>query len=173
MSFTILIKKKVADSMNKRIDLIIGHLEYIRYQKLIDSYEHDRVFCKHDMLHAIDVARIFYIKVLEQGIDIKKDIAYAAALLHDIGRADEYKDSVPHHLASIIISEKILDECDYQPNEINLITNIISTHRDSLEKSSVNLLFFESDKNSRLCFQCSSNKKCKWQQDKKNHSVIY
>lgn len=173
MTSIILTKKKVGYSMNRRINLIVKHPEYVKCQDIINTYENDRLFCKHDIFHALDVARIFYLQVLEQGVKIKKDIVYAVALLHDIGRADEYKDSIPHHLASVNISKAILGDCDYRPDEIKLIADIISKHRETLEASPINLLFFESDKMSRLCFQCSSSQQCKWEQDRKNTIITY
>ena len=173
MTFIILSKEKVRRSMNRRINLIVTHPEYIKCQDIINNYEKNRFYCKHDIFHALDVARIFYIQTLERGIYFKKDIVYAIALLHDIGRAHEYIHSIPHHLASVNISKTILSECDYQLDEIKLITDIISTHRESYEILSINQLFFESDKMSRLCFQCSANPQCKWKQDRKNTIITY
>lgn len=43
------------------------------------------------MEHFLSVARISYLMVLEKNLDIPKDIIYATAFLHDMGRADQYE----------------------------------------------------------------------------------
>ncbi|MHB9093231.1 MAG: HD domain-containing protein, partial [Eubacteriales bacterium] len=74
--------------------------------------ETDRKFCRHTFQHLVDVARITYIQMLESG-DIKsfceekdinmrlaREIIYAAALLHDIGRWKEYETGEDHAAVS-------------------------------------------------------------------------
>ncbi len=48
--------------------------------------EEGRRFCHHDMGHFLDVARLAMIFNLQQGLSVSKEMIYAAALLHDIGR---------------------------------------------------------------------------------------
>ncbi len=43
-------------------------------------------YCRHGLEHLLDVARISYIQVLEDGLDYDENVLYAAALLHDIGK---------------------------------------------------------------------------------------
>ena len=51
------------------------------------KFEHDREFCCHQITHLLDVARIAYIKNLEAGLGIDKELIYTAAILHDIGKS--------------------------------------------------------------------------------------
>ena len=59
------------------------------YDKLKEA-ERGRKFCRHQMEHLLDVARIAYILNLEQKLGIRKEVIYAAALLHDIGKYRQY-----------------------------------------------------------------------------------
>ena len=52
----------------------------------IEAAEADRVFCRHGLPHLLDVARIAWILNLERGCGLHRDVVYAAALLHDIGK---------------------------------------------------------------------------------------
>ena len=38
-----------------------------------------------------NVARLMYIYALEEHLELPKELIYAAALLHDIGRAQQYQ----------------------------------------------------------------------------------
>lgn len=71
--------------------------------------EHDREFCCHQITHLLDVARIAYIKNLEAGLGIDKELIYTAAILHDIGKALQYTDKIPHEIAGEKIAGEILD----------------------------------------------------------------
>ena len=70
--------------------------------------EQDRIFCRHDTTHFLDVARIAYIENLENGLGLAKEEIYAAALLHDIGRHLQYTRGIPHEQASAMEAEGIL-----------------------------------------------------------------
>ena len=54
----------------------------------IEAAEVDRVFCRHGLPHLLDVARIAWILNLERGCGLRRDVVYAAALLHDIGKPE-------------------------------------------------------------------------------------
>ena len=75
----------------KNIDRIINHPLFIMSMKKIHDYEIDRVFCCHGIEHSLDVARVAYITNLEQNLGFQKEMIYAAALLHDIGRWRQYR----------------------------------------------------------------------------------
>ena len=74
-----------------------------------EKIEHDREFCCHQITHLLDVARIAYIKNLEAGLGIDKELIYTAAILHDIGKALQYTDKIPHEIAGEKIAGEILD----------------------------------------------------------------
>ena len=79
------------------------------YQKL-QEIEKDRVFCRHQMEHLLDVARIAHIYNLEGQLGIRREVIYAAALLHDIGKSLQYTNKIPHEEASAEIAEQILKD---------------------------------------------------------------
>jgi uncharacterized protein len=137
----------------------------------IEKSELNRQFCKHGIEHSLDVARIAYIISLEQELDIDKDLIYAAALLHDIGRA---VDNESHSEESVAIAEPILKDCGYSYTETALILAAVRLHRAySADKKSLSGLIGSADKLSRQCWKCNAYSECYWQEDKKNNSIIY
>ena len=126
------------------------------------------------MQHFLDVARIAYIISLEKGLQLDKDIIYAAALLHDIGRWKQYKYGIPHDKASAELAEDILLECGYGTQEIDNILSAILNHRtESSTAGSLEKIIFESDKLSRGCFNCPVSDRCNWSEEKKNINIKY
>lgn len=157
-----------------RINFLLNNELFKNCLSSIAESEMNRKFCRHDLKHFLDVARIAYILNLERNYNIDKDIIYAAALLHDIGRCAQYKEGVPHEKASLKISDIILHNCNYKDNEISLIFGAIAAHRTpAVEKSRLSEILYESDKISRECFHCDSVKECKWPDDKLNLQLKY
>lgn len=144
-----------------RYNRIAHHLGYIGLVDEIESLEKDRIYCKHDMTHFLDVARIAYIRVLEEKLDIEKDVVYAAALLHDIGRAEEYRSGENHDEAGARIAEQILNEAGYEDAEILTIATAIREH-GSLGNSQLGMVLHDADRISRLCMRCKAQDTCKW-----------
>ena len=70
----------------KKIQRIYEHKDYRYYLNEIKIMEVDRAYCKHDMAHFLDVARIAWIMCLENNLSYDKTWVYACGLLHDIGR---------------------------------------------------------------------------------------
>lgn len=159
----------------RRIEQIMAHSIYQCNQMKIENAERERVFCKHGLSHALDVARILYIMVLEHKLPYKKDVVYAAALLHDIGRYEQYKNQTPHHEAGADISNKILEECGFDKNEILLVTEAVRAHHKAVEEEydSLNYLLYRADKLSRNCYHCEACKECYWEPEKRNQTVFY
>ena len=89
----------------KQIDQIMAHPLFKEAMCGIEDAEQDRIFCRHGMEHCLDVARILYIMVLERNLPYRKDMIYATALLHDIGRYEEYRGQVSHHFRSCYIGQ--------------------------------------------------------------------
>ena len=84
---------------------ILENEEYKKYVERICYLEKDRIYCKHDLKHSLDVARICTIIMYEQGQEVNRDIVYATALLHDIGR---FKENTQNHEAlSVDIAKDI------------------------------------------------------------------
>jgi len=158
----------------ERVNNILNNNKYKRYLGLIEKFETNREFCKHDLKHFIDVARIAYILVMENRIEIKKELVYATALLHDIGRWQQYKNGVPHDDASIALSEGILIQSGFDEYEKDIILNAIRHHRNGNEEmNDFNNIFSISDKLSRECYICSALKECKWSNNRKNYKINY
>jgi uncharacterized protein len=157
-----------------KINSILTHSKFLDYLKRIQQYESSREFCRHNLQHFLDTARIAYILVLEKKLSFNKELIYAAALLHDIGRWMQYEDGRAHDAASAVLAEEILIDCGYSKEEIIQITEAIKSHR-TMEKdeNSLNYILYYSDKKSRSCFDCKSIDRCNWPLEKKNSFIIY
>ena len=83
-----------------RIDRIIQNPQYVDTLKRLQVLETDRIFCRHDISHFMSVARLMWIEVLEQQLAVDREVVYAAALLHDIGRVAQVEHGIPHEQAS-------------------------------------------------------------------------
>ncbi len=68
---------------------------------------------------------------------MSKDIIYATALLHDLGRADQYEKGISHEEAGAILAEEILTDCGYTREERKFMTDTILRHRDMKKKAKV------------------------------------
>ena len=159
-----------------RVNEIWKHPLYQKYYARIEELEQNRVFCRHQMPHLLDVARIAYIRNLEDDMGFAKDVVYAAAVLHDIGKALQYEARIPHELAGVDIAEQILAdlpaEAAYTTDEKRMILTAVKGHRrlredpEPLEK-----LLYESEKASRMCFACPAEAQCDWSREKKNMEI--
>lgn len=156
-----------------RINLILHNSLYRQYLNKNKECEKKRCFCLHDLQHFLDVARIAYIISLEKNMNIKKDIIYGAALLHDIGRWKQYEYNIPHDEASAELSIDILKASEFDVEEINMITEAIKNHRNKENNSELGCLLYTSDKLSRKCFDCSASSNCNWSMDKRNLQILY
>lgn len=158
----------------KRFQEIIQHKLYQEAYQFICKMEENRKFCLHQMNHFLDVARLAYIFALEQKMELSKDVIYAIALLHDIGRAREYEDKIPHEEASQAMAREILPDCGYTPDEIQVIEQIIGDHRNKDHMTHpFSSYFYEADKLSRNCMECQAYDACYWSEEKKNHTYEY
>lgn len=105
---------------------------------------------------------------------MSKDIIYATALLHDLGRADQYEKGISHEEAGAILAEEILTDCGYTREERKFMTDTILRHRDMKEESeSFASIFYHADKLSRDCIHCKARQECYWPEEKKNNKYIY
>ena len=100
-------------SETNRISLIWRHPLYQKHCKKIQELEKDRIFCRHTPEHFLDVARLMYIYSLENKLDLSREIIYATALLHDIGRAQQYLSGISHDIAGTEIAGKILTDLHF------------------------------------------------------------
>ncbi|AIY84463.1 HD domain-containing protein [Clostridium baratii] len=157
------------DKINEILQNNIFKANMIKLEKL----EENREFCRHGINHSLDVARIAYIMTLEKELAYSKEIIYAVALLHDIGRVMQYEKGISHHEGSVILAEEILKNTSYDDEEIIIIIDAIKNHRNKENASEFNKLIFKSDKLSRNCFMCKSYDECYWDSNKKNNIINY
>lgn len=158
----------------ERVNKILNDARYREYLKLNERYEAERKFCRHDLRHFLDVARIAYILVLENKLDVSKEVVYAAALLHDIGRWMQYSEGKPHDEGSAELAEIILDDAGFDISEKETVLSAVKAHRMEAEGSeSFSSIFYRSDKLSRNCFDCSAANECNWKAEKKNLEIKY
>ncbi len=138
--------------------------------RTIDEAEKERIFCRHDMEHFLNVARLAYIYNLREDAGLSKPVIYGAALLHDIGRSQEYKNGLPHHEASMSLAESVLTACGFSSEEQSLILDAILFHRKEGKRSEKPLrrILYRADKASRNCFLCSQQDKCEWPKERMN-----
>ena len=117
----------------ERLNTVLRHPLYQQYYKELREEERDRIFCCHQMEHLLDVARIAYIRNLENNLGYSKELLYTTAILHDIGKALQYKEKIPHEIAGAQIAEKILDSLPeavaYTEEEKKEILTAIRGHR--------------------------------------------
>ena len=179
----------------ERINRIIKHELYLEYVQRIKVYEKDRIFCKHDMVHFLDVCRLAEIDWVNHRIweiekeyetfpklsearvalsQINRELIYAAGLLHDIGRWQEYEDGVRHEIASCNLATEILEDAGFGKEEIEEIVSAISNHRNSAIKDELSLsgFLYRADKMSRPCYVCEAEKQCDWSALKKNLKLL-
>ncbi len=158
----------------ERFNLILKHPDYQEYLKRNEIEECNRSFCCHNLPHFLDVARIAYIINLEQSLNYSKDLIYAIALLHDIGRWKQYTENLPHDIASAELAEPILIECGYQETERKQILEAILSHRRiGRTINSLNEIIYKADKISRSCYCCKASTECNWSGEKKNDVIKY
>lgn len=161
--------------MSKRINKILNNNTYKECIEKISKLESERKFCKHDIIHFLNTARIGYILNLERNLNISKDMIYGAALLHDIGKFCQYENNIPHEIASVNLCSDILEKADFNQEEIDLIKRAILSHRDDSIKNNDDLLgiLYRADKLSRECYCCEESFLCNWPDEKKNIQIIY
>lgn len=184
--------------MMDRLDRILHHPLFIQYMQANTVCEKERVFCRHDMAHVTDVARIAYILFLEQrqvldgekasgraaGVLSEnilhgkstvycKELIYAAALLHDIGRHVQYKTGKKHAEAGAELAPEILRDCGFEASEIAQIVSAIAAHGDktSMEEASLNAILAKADQLSRACYRCEAAAQCNWSAERKNTTL--
>ena len=156
----------------ENINIILNNKEYKQALEKLSEYEKNREFCNHTIEHFIDVSRIAYIMVLEEKLNVSKEVIYAIGLLHDIGRVRQYEEGIHHDIASVEMSKEILKETSFTDEEINIILNGIANHRKESDNK-VEEIIYKADKLSRQCFNCKAEKECYWSSEKKNFKITY
>lgn len=160
----------------------------------IEAAEADREFCRHGMPHLLDVARIAWIGNLEHGLGLDREVVYAAALLHDIGRAEQYATGEDHDAAGARMAGEILDGVPeglrFDAGERAMIIGAVAGHRGACGDADpcdgvragagpaedarigvLSALIKAADGKSRACFACPARDACYWTDERKNLSL--
>ena len=182
----------------ERIDSILQNEKFREHLRENMLTETDRIFCKHDLQHFLDVARIATLISLENELEIGRELIYAAALLHDIGRHEQYTKGIPHEEAGARIAKEIMGECGFDEEEQQAVIEAIVDHRgtkvdsfsdieektkketklgvvfeDHYGSEALKWILYKADKASRPCFACASKTLCNWSDEKKNLRIKY
>ena len=158
-----------------RVDAIIAHPRFCTALACIEEAERNRVFCRHGLGHLLDVARIAWIVNLEEGCGLGREMVYAAALLHDIGRAEEYSCGVSHDIAGVAMAKQILGTLPadkrFSSDEEAAICTAVAAHRGKDQQEDAETLarlIARADGLSRPCFSCAAQDACYWSDERKN-----
>lgn len=156
----------------KRVRAVLEDEDFQEYLKLTALQEREREFCRHDLQHAYDVARIFYILCLEKGRtspvfqigDVfsgqAQELLYATGLVHDIGRWRQYQDkSLDHALEGAALAGPILRRAGFSPAEISVAASAIREHRNP-QAEGLGGFLYRADKISRRCRDCKVQNRC-------------
>lgn len=157
------------------VHTLLNHARFRAAFAKIEAQETTRRFCRHGLDHALDVARITWILVLENARSFDKETVYLAALLHDIGRAE---DDANHDQASVRLARTLLADCGLSEEDMHPIIAAIGSHRKkntAIDPATANLgdLLALADKKSRPCYHCAAANDCYWPEHLKNHTITY
>lgn len=149
----------------KRCNKILSNRRYRFYLQKNSEHEAGRAFCHHHFEHLVAVARLTYLLLLEDGYPfISREIAYAAGLLHDIGRWKEYRTGEDHAAISARLAEPILKAAGFSSSERLLIEKAIAQHRQkdsqNVHRSPLSKMLGKADRLARLCFLCDARHGC-------------
>lgn len=153
----------------ERVNLILKNSKYIEYMETISNLERDRIYCRHNISHSLDVARIAMLIAMEEGVEVSREVVYGAALMHDVGRAA----AGDHRKNSAKMAENILNECGFSKEERNIIEEMILCHGNKGidGEKSLRGIFYRADKLSRPCYMCQAKQSCYWSDESKNLSI--
>lgn len=156
------------------VDRLIQNETYLETMGRIHEMEKQRIYCHHGFNHLLDVARIAYIINLEQGFGYEKEFLYLCALLHDIGRAQEYITGISHEEAGVELAKQLLEEIGYPKEQQEAILEKVSDHRHApLPKEGITKenFFWFADKKARNCFACKAQDTCNWEMEKRTMKI--
>lgn len=139
----------------------------------LERREADRIYCKHDLDHFLDVARITLLLCQAHNIEADRDSVYLAALMHDLGRLD--RDEADHNVAGSVLAAQWLDAIGFPKDRQEVVLTLIEEHGWPGKKAPANLseAFSLADSYSRACYYCPAADSCFWPPERKNTHPIY
>lgn len=156
----------------ERIQPVLRHPMYRDALQRIDALEQDRIYCRHGLPHLLDVARMAALLAADRGAAYPRDVIYAAALLHDIGRLEQYTTGQPHAKVGIPLAAEILHDTAFTAEEQTEILQAVGRHRNGGAADSLAQIIFEADHASRMCFVCPAADSCYWPEERRNRTVL-
>lgn len=157
--------------MMDKINAILRHPVFSEHLTRLETLEQTRLFCRHGLNHLLDVARMMWIAALERQLPLEREVVYAAALIHDLGRVEQIEEGIPHHEASSGLAARILPEAGFSAGETAQIQSAIASHRSDGGDNTLGRLLYWADKNSRACRMCPARDACNWPDEKKNWEI--
>ncbi|MDA8337566.1 MAG: HD domain-containing protein [Peptococcaceae bacterium] len=149
----------------EEIKRILRDPEYLACLAENGRRERERIFCRHDLRHMLDVARLTYILLLESGQLVEtfgvrgRELGYAAGLLHDVGRWRQYDGNGDHARAGADLAGPILARAGFAPAEAAMITRAVAEHRQGGTEV-LGRALSRADDLSRECWQCRAREQC-------------
>ena len=154
-----------------RVNDILRHPVFSEHLTRLETLEQTRYFCRHGLPHLLDVARMMWIATLERQLPLSREVVYATALLHDLGRVEQIEAGIPHHQASAQLAARILPDAGFGEVEIAQIQAAIASHRSDGGENNLGQLLYWADKKSRACWMCPAKGECNWPDEKKNWEI--
>ncbi len=155
-----------------RADRILTHPRFRAAVAELTALERQRPFCGHGIEHLLDVARLAQLYNLEEGWDVDRELLCAAALLHDLGRVEQYRRGTPHEQAAAELARPILADCGFTEAERERVCAAIQAHRDGEGAADpLSALLRRADKRCRPCFLCPAAEGCNWPEEKRNRTI--
>jgi len=111
----------------------IQDLCQMSYYERIDSFVKQEMTRSDAGAHAYDHVKRVFSLAMRIGTTLGADLRVlgAAALLHDVGRANEEETGMSHSIVSGDMSVEILEEVGFSQDEIQSVRDAIRTHRFS------------------------------------------
>lgn len=169
----------------KYVSRLLADPEFERIQREIRAREQNRIYCHHELSHALDVCRLAWILYLEAhaGAPLEaaelmrqKELFYVTGLLHDIGRACQYETGEHHESAGVRIARNILQRIDYPREWMAETLAVVGEHHGRSEEimKADTLAYYirRADHLSRNCFFCEAAKTCKWTREERNRTIV-
>ena len=99
-------------------------------------------------------------------------LAIRAALLHDIGRLQQYLTGEDHAAAGMRTAQEILRDTAFSASEQQAILQAVSKHRRGDTAQMLGRILCEADDASRMCFACAAQDTCYWPEHRKNNTIL-
>lgn len=156
----------------ERANRILYHPAFRSALERLTALERHRPFCGHGIEHLLSVAQLAQLRNLEEGCGVDRELLCAAALLHDLGREEQYLHGVPHDEAGARLAEPILSDCGFTTAERQRICAAIAAHRSGGDDGDpLAQLLHRADRESRPCFLCPAAEECNWPPERRNRGL--